>query len=49
MKNNTTISVSYIFESNDESPIEVLIGEPTAEQKTIEQKTYFEDETKDNQ
>lgn len=34
-KNKAKVSVSYVFELSDESPVEVLIGEPTADQTTI--------------
>lgn len=44
IKNKTTISVSYVFELNDESPVEVLICEPTADQTIIGKKNYFDGE-----
>lgn len=44
VNNETEIVVSYIFKLEDESPVKVLIGEPTAEQIIIGSKTYFETE-----
>lgn len=47
-KNKAKVSVSYVFELNDESPVEVLIDEPTVDQTTIGQKTYFKNENNDD-
>lgn len=40
IKNGETIEVSYVFELEDESAVEVLVGEPTADQTTIGRKLY---------
>ena len=41
IKNGETIHVSYVFKLKDDSKVEVLIGEPTADQITIGRKEYF--------
>lgn len=41
VKDGQSISVTYVFVLDDDSPVDVLIGEPTADQTTIGQKTYF--------
>lgn len=41
IKNGETINVSYVFKVKDDSKVEVLIGEPTADQITIGRKEYF--------
>ena len=41
VKDGQSLSVTYVFVLDDDSPVEVLIGEPTADQTTIGQKTYF--------
>ena len=40
IKNGETIDVTYVFELQGESPVEVLIGEPTADMTTIGRKIY---------
>ncbi len=44
ISNNNEITVSYTFKITDESSVKILIGEPTSDQTTIGQKTYFESE-----
>lgn len=41
VKDGASLSVTYLFELTDESDIEVLVGEPTAEQKTIAKETFL--------
>lgn len=43
VKDGQSISVTYVFVLDDDSPVEVLIGEPTADQTTIGKKLYFEE------
>ena len=43
VKDGRSISVTYVFVLDDDSPVEVLIGEPTADQTTIGKKLYFEE------
>ena len=43
IKNGETIDVTYVFKMTDESKVEVLVGEPTADQTTIGTKEYFGD------
>lgn len=43
IKNGETIDVTYVFKMADESKVEVLVGEPTADQTTIGTKEYFGD------
>lgn len=43
IKSGESINVTYAFRLVEDSAIEVLIGEPTADQVTIGQKIYFED------
>lgn len=40
VKNGKSLDVTYVFELADETTVEVLIGEPTAEQKTIGRSVY---------
>ena len=40
IKNGQTLNVSYIFELTDLSEVEILIGEPTADQCTIGKAIY---------
>lgn len=40
VKNGQSVEVTYVFELVDESAVEVLIGEPTAECKTIGRAVY---------
>lgn len=41
VKDSQSISVEYAFILDDDSEVEILIGEPTADQLTIGKKTYF--------
>lgn len=43
VKDGQSISVTYVFVLDDDSPVEILIGEPTADQTTIGKKLYFEE------
>ena len=40
VKNGASIGVTYVFVLDDDSEVEVLIGEPTADQTTVGQQTY---------
>ncbi|RNM29048.1 DUF5067 domain-containing protein [Absicoccus porci] len=42
VKDGASVEVSYQFKLDDDSPVEVLIGEPTADQDTIGKQTYFD-------
>lgn len=42
VKDGQCVSVNYVFILDDDSEVEILIGEPTADQTTIGQKTYIE-------
>ena len=42
VKNGDSLEVAYVFILEDESPVEVLIGEPTADQDTIGRANYLE-------
>lgn len=44
IKNGSSISVTYVFKLVDESEVEVLVGEPTADQTTIAKQTYLKAE-----
>lgn len=44
VKNGASVNVSYQFKLEDESPVEVLVGEPTADQETIGKQTYFNEQ-----
>lgn len=44
IKNGSSISVTYVFKLVDESEVEVLVGEPTADQTTIAQQIYLKTE-----
>lgn len=41
VKDGASLSVSYVFELTDESDVEVLVSEPTADQTTIGKQTYL--------
>ena len=41
IKNGESISVAYVFKMEDDSQVEVLIGEPTADQTTIGRQEYL--------
>ncbi len=41
VKNGATLEVSYVFKLVDDSEVEVLVGEPTADQTTIGKAVYF--------
>ena len=41
IKNGESISVAYVFKMEDDSLVEVLIGEPTADQTTIGRQVYL--------
>lgn len=41
IKNGESISVAYVFKMEDDSQVEVLIGEPTADQTTIGRQVYL--------
>lgn len=43
VKDGQCVSVNYAFILDDDSEVEILIGEPTADQTTIGQKTYFKE------
>lgn len=43
VKDGQCVSVNYVFILDDDSEVEILIGEPTADQTTIGQKTYFKE------
>lgn len=43
VKNGQSTRVTYVFVLDDDSPVEVLIGEPTADQTTIGKMVYFGD------
>jgi len=43
VKNGQSTMVTYVFVLDDDSPVEVLIGEPTADQTTIGKMVYFGD------
>ncbi len=47
IKNGASLDVAYMFILEDESPVEVLVGEPTAEQKTIAKANYLEPESEE--
>lgn len=47
IKNGASLDVAYVFILEDESPVEVLVGEPTAEQKTIAKANYLEPESEE--
>ena len=40
IKNGETIDVTYVFELQSDSVVEILVGEPTADMDTIGRKTY---------
>ena len=40
VKNGKSIDVIYFYQLVDMSPVEILIGSPTAEQTTIGKQTY---------
>lgn len=40
IKDGQSINVTFYFELQDRSEVEVLIGEPTAERKTVGKQTY---------
>ena len=44
VKNGASISVTYVFILTDDSEVEVLVGEPTADQTTIAQQIYLKTE-----
>lgn len=46
VRDGQSISVTYVFLLEDNSPIELLIGEPTAEQTTIGKQIYFDNDKK---
>lgn len=46
VRDGQSISVTYVFLLEDNSPIELLIGEPTAEQTTIGKQIYFNNDKK---
>lgn len=46
VRDGQSIAVTYVFLLEDNSPIELLIGEPTAEQATIGKQIYFDNDKK---
>ena len=40
IKNGQSLEVTYVFELEDTSPVEVLVGEPTADMTTIGKRLY---------
>lgn len=42
IKNGKSLSVSYVFEITDESPVEVLVCTPTASEETIAKAIYLD-------
>lgn len=44
IKNGKSLSVSYVFEITDESPVEVLVCTPTASEETIAKAIYLDPE-----
>lgn len=44
IKNGKSISVTYVFMLTDDSEVEVLVGEPTADQTTIGKQTFLKAE-----
>lgn len=45
VKDGKSLSVSYIFELNEESPVEVVVCTPTAEEKPIAKVIYLDADT----
>lgn len=45
VKNGQSISVSYVFELSDDSPVEILVCTPTADEKTIAKAVYLDNES----
>ena len=43
VKNGNSVSVCYAFALTDDSPVEVLVCTPTAEEKILAKKSYLED------
>lgn len=41
VKNGRSIEVSFVFATQDDSPVEVLVGTPTADMETVGRATYF--------
>lgn len=44
VKEGESIDVTYRFQLVDDSPLEVMVGEPTADETTIGRQVYFESE-----
>lgn len=44
VKNGKSLSVSYVFEITDESPVEILVCTPTASEETIAKAIYLDTE-----
>lgn len=42
VKNGASVEVTYLFKMKADGPVEVLIGEPTADQATVGKKVYFD-------
>lgn len=47
VKNGKSLNVSYAFELEDESEVEVLVGTPTADEETIAKGVYLKAETEE--
>lgn len=45
VKNGKSLSVSYVFELTDESPVEILVCTPTADEETIAKAVYLDNES----
>lgn len=47
IRNGKSLNVTYAFELEDESEVEVLIGTPTADEETVGKSVYLKTETEE--